>query len=96
LHRTQLKKKKNTFKDFSVFFFFLFLLFSRLDMWDGAWVQSETVPDYPMISMHDGGLALRLTLAQEPRRKRLHKDGGQKTRSKESNSLGDFSDPHGA
>jgi hypothetical protein len=37
-----------------------------------------------------------LTLAQEPRRKRLHKDGGQKTRSKESNSLGDFSDPHGA
>jgi hypothetical protein len=49
-----------------------------------------------MISMHDGGQVLRLTLAQEPRRKRLHKDGGQKTRSKESNSLGDFSDPHGA
>jgi hypothetical protein len=48
-----------------------------------------------MMSMHDGGHSLRLTLAQKPRRKRLHKDGGQKTRSKESNSLGDFSDPHG-
>jgi hypothetical protein len=41
MHRTQLKKKKNRIKDFSVSFFFLFLLFSPLDVWEDTWVQSE-------------------------------------------------------
>jgi hypothetical protein len=40
MHRTQIEKKKNNSKDFSVFFF-LFLLFSQLDMWDETWVQSK-------------------------------------------------------
>jgi hypothetical protein len=40
MHRTQIEKKKNNSKDFSVFFL-LFLLFSQLDMWDETWVQSK-------------------------------------------------------
>jgi hypothetical protein len=41
MHRTQLKKKKNRIKDFSVFFFFLFPRLSPLDAWEEMWVQSK-------------------------------------------------------